>query len=483
MKRAAVFGLCACFIACSCSGGTSPPEESRGGTGGGPLFDASALRTDSGESSSSSGAMPPVTDGGPSGEASGADGATTAVDGGAEPFDSGVLEAPDAESEPPADGGADEPIDGSSARPPDGAAAMPWLAYNEAPPTRTLTPVAVSAHGNVTGADAGALSGQPQRLNGAGSGVTFDFGREVGGIVSVTFGTASDAAQKAALAFCESSLYIGPTSDLSTGGVYADGGYYADGALAATVTPSSTYVMPPDKLRGGFRYLSVYLDTPGWVEVTGAKLEFTAAPTMAVPNEYANYFYSNDDLLNQIWYAGAYTVQLNTIDPTQGRAWPAPKTGWDNGATIAGGSTVLVDGAKRDRTVWPGDLGISVSTAYVSTGDLTSTMNALNVLYAGQDPSTGELPARGRRFTTRAATRAPIPTTSGHLLGRTTITCILATRPGWTVTGPSTRRPLRSAPPRSGRMDCLRLRWTATGDASGWAVQTSKRTCFCITSL
>ena len=29
---------------------------------------------------------------------------------------------------------------------------------------------------------------------------------------------------------------------------------------------------------------------------------------------------------------------------------------------------MLVDGAKRDRTVWPGDLGIAVPTAYVSIG-------------------------------------------------------------------------------------------------------------------
>jgi hypothetical protein len=198
------------------------------------------------------------------------------------------------------------------------------------------------------------------------------------------------------LSFCESSEYIGPSSDGSSGRTYPDAAYYqTEGALSVTVPSSSTYVMPTDKLRGGFRYMSIYLDTAGWVEVTGVSLHFTAAPTMSVLNQYPNYFYSNDDLLNRIWYAGAYTIQMNTIDPTQGRAWPAPTSGWDDGATIGDGGSVLVDGAKRDRTVWPGDLGVSVATAFVSTGDLTSTMNSLNVLYAGQDTATGEFPRSG----------------------------------------------------------------------------------------
>ena len=41
---------------------------------------------------------------------------------------------------------------------------------------------------------------------------------------------------------------------------------------------------------------------------------------------------------------------------------------------------ILVDGAKRDRTVWPGDLGVSVPTEYASLGDVTPTRNALNAV-------------------------------------------------------------------------------------------------------
>jgi hypothetical protein len=73
-----------------------------------------------------------------------------------------------------------------------------------------------------------------------------------------------------------------------------------------------------------------------------------------------------DDLINRIWYAGAYTNQLCTIDPTRGDALVhlgvvnatqenelanTPQTWWHN-YTITNGSSCLVDGAKRDRLVW-----------------------------------------------------------------------------------------------------------------------------------
>jgi len=87
-------------------------------------------------------------------------------------------------------------------------------------------------------------------------------------------------------------------------------------------------------------------------------------------------------------------VQTNTIAADQGRVWGPPTTGWDNSARIGVGSSVLTDGAKRDRTVWPGDLGVSVPTAYVSTNDLNSTKNALQTMYNAQKAS-GELPFAG----------------------------------------------------------------------------------------
>jgi hypothetical protein len=48
------------------------------------------------------------------------------------------------------------------------------------------------------------------------------------------------------------------------------------------------------------------------------------------------------------------------------------------------GDTIIVDGAKRDRAVWPGDMGIAVPSAFVSLGDLDSVKNALQIMYNTQ---------------------------------------------------------------------------------------------------
>ena len=181
---------------------------------------------------------------------------------------------------------------------------------------------------------------------------------------------------------------MGTTSDASNGG----GG--ADGASYAPATPGSSWTMPAASLRGGFRYLTLFADSAGTIDVDRVSLAISFAPDMANLRDYANYFRSSDPLLNRIWYAGAYTVQTNTIAPTTGRVWGPPATGWDNSGTVGVGSAVLVDGAKRDRTVWPGDLGVSVPTEYASLGDLTPTRNALTTLYDHQAAS-GELPFAG----------------------------------------------------------------------------------------
>jgi hypothetical protein len=74
---------------------------------------------------------------------------------------------------------------------------------------------------------------------------------------------------------------------------------------------------------------------------------------------------ATDELLNRIWYAGAYTNQLCTIDPHHGNALvhlgtinssvsDATNVTWYYNYTITEGSSALVDGAKRDKLVWAG---------------------------------------------------------------------------------------------------------------------------------
>ncbi|KAI4635067.1 uncharacterized protein J4E87_000016 [Alternaria ethzedia] len=68
--------------------------------------------------------------------------------------------------------------------------------------------------------------------------------------------------------------------------------------------------------------------------------------------------------------------------------------GWANNGTLGPGDTIIVDGAKRDRAVWPGDMGIAVPSTFVSTGDLDSVKNALQVMFDYQNPD-GSFPEAG----------------------------------------------------------------------------------------
>lgn len=174
------------------------------------------------------------------------------------------------------------------------------------------------------------------------------------------------------------------------------GGKGADGTLSTGVlTSNSKYEPLPSHLRGGFRYLRVFLEQGTSVEIQSVTTTIPAAPNMEDPSDYKGHFYSSDDLLNRIWYGCAYTVQLCSIPPAQGRQWPPPPSGWNNSASCGSGDVVLVDGAKRDRMIWPGDMGVSVVTAITTTGDVEASQNALQTLFQYQEPSDGMLPYVG----------------------------------------------------------------------------------------
>lgn len=117
---------------------------------------------------------------------------------------------------------------------------------------------------------------------------------------------------------------------------------------------------------------------------------------------YSGYFYASDpvfhdpDFLTKVWYAGAYTVQTNTVPLNTGRQVPFESAGhWANNATLGVAGPIIVDGAKRDRAVWPGDMGIAVPTQFVSTYDLLPTRNALSTMFSAINPKTGALPESG----------------------------------------------------------------------------------------
>ncbi|KAI1764954.1 glycoside hydrolase family 78 protein [Hypoxylon sp. FL1150] len=225
------------------------------------------------------------------------------------------------------------------------------------------------------------------------SGVYYDFGLEVGGVVSIQFSVLStDGGGALGIAFTEAKDWIGPVSD-SSSGMYErkDGALYANFSSAG----DNTYAMPDEQLRGGFRYMTLFLvGSSSSVMINNVSLELSFQPTWSNLRAFQGYFHSNDDLLNKIWYSGAYTIQTNALHPSTGRAWPAPESQWLNTGDIGTGNTINTDGAKRDRTVWPGDMGVAISAAFYSTGDIESVKNSLATLYSIQAEN-GLLPFSG----------------------------------------------------------------------------------------
>ncbi|KKY15769.1 putative glycoside hydrolase family 78 protein [Phaeomoniella chlamydospora] len=283
-------------------------------------------------------------------------------------------------------------------------AAIPYEQYVLTPRLRTLLPTSVlNVNGTVEVPEALLSSSGVTRFQGP-SAVTYDFGKNVAGIVSVNLSAVQGNDEFVGVSFTESSLWISSEGCDAT----ADAGI--DEALWFPASNGTTYTADKKHQRGGFRYLNIYHNTSGVVEVSALSIYFTAIPHKdeSELGQYTGYFHSNDEQLNRVWYAGAYTNEMCSIDPTAGDSLVhlgaitstdniSTPISWWNNYTIANGSSVLVDGAKRDRLVWPGDIAISGPSIFVSTNDLISIKNGLDSLLAQQNAS-GALPYAGVPF-------------------------------------------------------------------------------------
>ncbi|KAK3333368.1 Six-hairpin glycosidase-like protein [Cercophora scortea] len=265
-----------------------------------------------------------------------------------------------------------------------------WESNIYAPSSRTVSPTSVLslATGKLVSKYDGTIA-----LAKNGSAVVFDFGLEVGGIVTIKYTASGKGAGALGLAFTEAKKWIGEWSDSSNGGFRgADGALYSNFSSPGAVV----YTMPDAKLRGGFRYLTVFLVAQSAsVQISDVSLEIGFQPTWSNLRAYQGYFHSNDEVLNAVWYSGAYTLQTNAVPPNTGRkAGPMAASGWSNNGYLGPGDTIIVDGAKRDRAVWPGDMGVAVPSTFVSVGDLESVKNALQVMYDYQNAD-GSFPEAG----------------------------------------------------------------------------------------
>lgn len=335
--------------------------------------------------------------------------ATTAVLAGVLPA---VTAAPPAAAAPGGDQSAG-PWSGGNYQPQPGK----WQPYVLAPDDRDVEPVAVlSANprgGAVQGEPKAALGGAkaPVRLVSYGDRtqsplLTLDFGKDVGGKIRVHVAGASKTPPQLHVCFSESKQFAATAPQDNSGeAAHAPG---CDTANIWNGYPGTPYTYDSDshtlgldpaklpatltdtQLRGGFRYATVFLDGPGWVDIDGVSLDFGAAPKQADPSAYKGWFLSSDNELNKIWYAGAYTVQLDTWMSDTAKSWPYQPGESDHADAQVPhadpGQEVIFDGAKRDRIVWQGDLAVQAPVTYLSTGDVPAVDNSLSSLAAQQLP-------------------------------------------------------------------------------------------------
>ena len=71
---------------------------------------------------------------------------------------------------------------------------------------------------------------------------------------------------------------------------------------------------------------------------------------------------------------------------------PTVPSFWYSNATLTNGSSALVDGAKRDKLIWPGDFGISLPGVFLSTNDQYTLKLSVEQLFRQQNATTGKLP-------------------------------------------------------------------------------------------
>jgi alpha-L-rhamnosidase len=166
------------------------------------------------------------------------------------------------------------------------------------------------------------------RHEGSAPGILFDFGTELHGGVQITIVGGSNKERRTAkfrVRFGESAMEA--MSELGGAENATNNHAVRDGIFEVS------YMGAEEIGNTGFRFVRIdFLDEGHFVQLLNVR-----AVAVMHDVEYKGSFRSNDDLLNRIWDAGAYTVHLNMQD-------------------------YLWDGIKRDRLVWTGDMHPETST-------------------------------------------------------------------------------------------------------------------------
>ncbi len=170
----------------------------------------------------------------------------------------------------------------------------------------------------------------------------------------ITFTPALTAAQPAGTTLTTAATNI--TGDANGNNGVGTDGSRADNFALTTASGGTTVGNAVTAVQGGERFQAIQLTTPGTVTLSG--LGITTEFDNAGPSAYNGYFLSNDVTLNKIWYDGVYTAQTDAI----------PAGGVCSNATTCSNAPVILDGAKRDRRPWSGDLSVEGRTMFDSLG-------------------------------------------------------------------------------------------------------------------
>jgi alpha-L-rhamnosidase len=169
--------------------------------------------------------------------------------------------------------------------------------------------------------------------------LVLDLDFNVGGDVEV--GVTQSDGTEIKLGYSELREFLTPSGDTGQAGLSLGVSDEPEGRSDTIQTAGPVDFRSPG-IRGAQRYIALQLQGPGTASIDYVRVR--VEHPHPGPGGYDGYFLSSDRKVNRAWYASAYTFAIDSIkDQRPG-----------NGV----GRRVVVDGAKRDRLIWAGDMNL-----------------------------------------------------------------------------------------------------------------------------
>jgi alpha-L-rhamnosidase len=193
-----------------------------------------------------------------------------------------------------------------------------------------------------------------------------DLGRLTGGRVQIAVSANSGVPIR--LAYSEARRFLGPGGDVDHGSQGRN-----DDPSSRVDEVNGTGIFTLGGVRGAERYVRIELGGAGSAQIDYIRVEVTHLRPAA--GDYVGHFLSSDELLNRIWYAGAYTLNIDTYgDPARGNRF------------------AVTDGAKHDRLVWLGDLPIEILAGFYTVRQMPIYLRRSLQLFTCQQVRGGFIP-------------------------------------------------------------------------------------------